>query len=98
MTRYAGILRDAAGLRAALERLTEIGAAVSQPNSSNGYEARNLQQVGTLVLRSALAREESRGCHHRAEYPDAAAAPARSLVVRLDADYSAQVEELAAVC
>jgi L-aspartate oxidase len=69
MSRYVGIIRDAAGLRAALERLTEIGAAVSQPSSSNGYEARNLQQVGTLVIRSALARKESRGGHYRSDFP-----------------------------
>ncbi|MBV8292455.1 MAG: hypothetical protein JOY55_11710, partial [Mycobacterium sp.] len=47
---------------------------------------------------SALARDESRGCHHRAEYPDTPLAPARSIVVRLAADDSAQVEEPAAVC
>jgi L-aspartate oxidase len=69
MSRHVGIIRDAFGLRAALQRLAEIGAAVSHPNSSNGYEALNLQQVGTLVTRSALAREESRGGHYRSDYP-----------------------------
>ena len=69
MTRHVGIVRDGDGLRAALQRLAEIGSAIAHPSSSAGYEARNLQQVGTLVTRSALAREESRGGHYRSDYP-----------------------------
>ena len=33
-------------------------------------EAKNLLAVGTLVLRSALRRKESRGLHYVVEYPD----------------------------
>lgn len=33
-------------------------------------EAKNLLAVGTLVLRSALKRKESRGLHYVVEYPD----------------------------
>ena len=50
------------------------------------------------VTAAALARTESRGCHHRAEYPDAAPEHARSSVLRLaDDQNSVQVEALAAV-
>ena len=69
MTRYVGIVRDAAGLRTALDRLAEIGSVIANPGTSTGYEARNLQQVGALVARSALAREESRGGHYRSDFP-----------------------------
>jgi L-aspartate oxidase len=57
-----------------------------------------LTATARAVAAAALARDESRGCHHRAEYPDAAVVPARSIVVRLADDDSAQVEEPAAVC
>lgn len=69
MTRHVGIVRDAGGLRTALQRLAEIGSTIQHPNTSTGYEARNLQQVGALVTRSALAREESRGGHYRSDFP-----------------------------
>jgi L-aspartate oxidase len=69
MTRHVGIVRDKEGLRAALQRLAEIGSSIGVPTDSAGFEARNLQQVGTLVARSALAREESRGGHYRSDFP-----------------------------
>jgi L-aspartate oxidase len=69
MSRYAGIIRDAAGLRSALQQLDEIGSSVATPDNSASYEARNLKQVGMLVARSALAREESRGAHYRSDFP-----------------------------
>ncbi len=50
------------------------------------------------VTAAALARNESRGCHHRAEYPDPAPGQAGSSVLRLGDDRnSVLVEALAAV-
>ena len=47
---------------------------------------------------AALARTESRGCHHRQEYPQTASELGRSNVLRLADDQSAVlVEALAAV-
>lgn len=58
--RYCGIIREAAGLAEAIRRLqTEAPAP----------EARNLHAVALLISRCALAREESRGAHFRADFP-----------------------------
>jgi L-aspartate oxidase len=51
------------------------------------------------VAAAAVTRDESRGCHRRAEFPDNAPTQARSIVVRLAGDGDAvQVEALAAAC
>jgi L-aspartate oxidase len=96
MTRDASVVRDADGLDRLIATLSDAPSVVV--NTRARLEAAALTVAARAVATAALAREESRGCHHRAEYPLAAPAPARSLVVRLDADYRAQVEELAAVC
>jgi L-aspartate oxidase len=70
MWKNVGIVRTGSGLKEAIKRLGEIGDKVSRPHSRREFEARNLQIVGTLVARSALAREESRGAHYRTDYPD----------------------------
>jgi L-aspartate oxidase len=57
-----------------------------------------LTVTARAVAAAALARDESRGCHHRAEYPDTTVVQARSIVVRLADDDSVQVDALAAVC
>ena len=70
MWKDVGIVRTGSGLEEAIKRLGEIGEEVSHPHSRREYEGRNLQIVGMLVARSALAREESRGAHYRTDYPD----------------------------
>ncbi|WP_293002149.1 L-aspartate oxidase [Mycobacterium sp.] len=96
MSRDASVVRDGAGL----ERLsgTLSGASLHRVADRAALEDAALTVAARAVAAAALAREESRGCHHRAEHPETAPGPARSLVVRLDDDYRAQVEELAAVC
>ena len=37
----------------------------------DGWEVQNMLLVGSLIARSALWREESRGGHARADHPDA---------------------------
>jgi L-aspartate oxidase len=76
---------------------TLSAAPVGAVGTRADLEDAALTVTARAVAAAALARDESRGCHHRAEYPAAAAAPARSLIVRLAADDSAQVEALAAV-
>jgi L-aspartate oxidase len=69
MWQDVAIVRDGKGLRRALHRLEQICPRVAQPTTRRGFEARNLQLVGSLVTRSALAREESRGAHYRLDFP-----------------------------
>jgi L-aspartate oxidase len=93
----ASVVRDAAGLSRLIDALSVAPQAAVTTRA--GLEDAALTVTARAVAAAALAREESRGCHHRAEYADAAGTPARSLVVRLaTADCSAQVETLAAVC
>jgi L-aspartate oxidase len=64
-----------------------------------GLEVAALTVTARAMTAAAVARNESRGCHRRAEYPDTTAAQARSIVVRLADDGNAvQVETLAAAC
>lgn len=70
MWRQAGIVRTGSGLKQAIAKLEELGSQSEHPHSRREFEARNLQISGTMVARSALAREESRGAHYRTDFPD----------------------------
>ena len=67
---YCGIVRSGEGLAEACRRLEAVPLAGStQPNRA-GFELRSMHTVALLVARCALARQESRGAHHRTDYPD----------------------------
>ncbi len=74
MALRAGILRDEAGLREgiAMQQRCETGiealARGAAPNRQLA-EAQSLCLVAGAILRSALAREESRGAHFRVDFP-----------------------------
>jgi L-aspartate oxidase len=70
MWKQVGIVRTGAGLKQAIGRLEELGTQLKTSHSRREFEARNLQLTGTLVAKSALAREESRGAHYRTDFPD----------------------------
>jgi L-aspartate oxidase len=70
MWNQVGIVRNANGLKEAVERLKHMEPQVARPHSRREFEARNLQIAGLLVAQSALAREESRGAHYRTDFPD----------------------------
>lgn len=96
-TRDASVVRDGDGLR----RLTGVLAAapVRELVHRGDLEDAALTVTARAVAAAALARTESRGCHHRADYPAAAADQLRSRTVRLTgADDAVHVEEPAAVC
>ena len=69
MWENVGIVRDAAGLRAGIEKLRSLEPRLAHPQPRRAFEARNILTAGLLVARSALAREESRGGHYRTDFP-----------------------------
>jgi L-aspartate oxidase len=71
MTRGAGVLRSAESLADTAVAVGPIAAAVDLlPASAAREEMRNLTTVATAIVTAATAREESRGCHTRADLPD----------------------------
>jgi L-aspartate oxidase len=65
-----GIVRTRSGMQKAVKTLEEMAPKLRHPKTRRAYEAANLHLTASLVARSALAREESRGAHYRMEYPD----------------------------
>lgn len=96
MSRDASVVRDAAGLTRLSTVLAQ--AKVRPVTGRRDFEDVALAVAARAVTTAALARTESRGCHHRAEYPRTASELGRSNVLRLADDQSAVlVEALAAV-
>jgi L-aspartate oxidase len=69
MWKYAGLLRDADGLKQARRGLDALGATMPKGLFRRAVEARNLHVVAELIVASALGREESRGAHYRNDFP-----------------------------
>jgi L-aspartate oxidase len=76
MQAHAGVVRDAAGLKHALDRVDALCETHGLANAL--FAAR-------LILIAALARNESRGGHFRSDFPHAADKPHRSFLTRRDA-------------
>jgi L-aspartate oxidase len=70
MWRCAGVHRSGAGLDIAAATLAEWQSLppASEPLSVNEREDANLLLLGQLTVAAALARDESRGAHHRADH------------------------------
>jgi L-aspartate oxidase len=81
-----GVVRDAAGLEQAVERLERLAA--EHPAAAG--ELRNLLGLGRLVAAAALARCESRGGHYRSDYPHTDPAWRRRLYLTAAPDGSAR--------
>lgn len=81
MSRYASVVRDAHGLTRLQELLA--GAGKRQVTDRAGVEDAALTLAARVVAAAASARGESRGCHHRADWPAADPGQARSSTIRL---------------
>ncbi len=68
MSRDVGVMRDAEGLSRAIQELSRL--EIPDPTTVDAIELRNMIQAGRLIAGSALAREESRGGHIRADFPE----------------------------
>jgi len=69
MWQHAGLLRDHEGLKNGRERIREAEGENPQGNDRPLVELWNLQAIAKLIIRSALARTESRGAHFRSDFP-----------------------------
>jgi L-aspartate oxidase len=78
MTRYASVVRCGDGLRALVSQLDEATPRVIK--SRNDFEDAALTAVAGAVAVAALTRTESRGCHHRSDFPDTDPGQAYSVI------------------
>jgi L-aspartate oxidase len=69
MWRSVGLFRDRDGLERAVAAL-DGSARRSPPSTPDEYRHLNLVTVARLIARAALRREESRGGHFRADFPE----------------------------
>jgi L-aspartate oxidase len=79
MSRYASVVRDADGL----QQLThELEAADPRDlDCRASFEDVALTTTARAVAAAAMARNESRGCHHRSDFPDTDPSLAHSQVI-----------------
>ena len=68
MSRYAGGLRDAAGLDRCAAELVKLAAHRAAEPGLESWEASNMMTVATAIVASARLREESRGAHWRDDF------------------------------
>ncbi|TFC94605.1 L-aspartate oxidase [Cryobacterium sinapicolor] len=87
MWECAGVLRSGEKLAAASVTLAEWATRPTPPDGTaplnmrvRAYEDANLIDLARVTVASALAREESRGAHHRSDYPDSRSEIARTVV------------------
>jgi L-aspartate oxidase len=64
-----GIIRSGEGLEEAADIFATWESLLSEPNDRPSYELNNLVLCARLVTEAALLREESRGAHFRADFP-----------------------------
>ena len=97
MSRDVSVVRNTVGLQRLSEMLSSAKARIVASRAD--FEDVALALTARAVTVAAMARTESRGCHHRAEYPSTANVQPRSILVRVADDLNAVgVEALAAVC
>lgn len=78
MSQYASVVRDADGLQ---QLTAELDAAdLRDLDGRAGFEDVALTAAARAVAAAALARTESRGCHHRSDFPDTDPALAHSQI------------------
>jgi L-aspartate oxidase len=76
MWRRAGVFRDRDGLAEALATLVAAGEVVDRQRGAGAsldvstWRVVSLLTMGTLIVRAALGREESRGAHSRTDFPE----------------------------
>jgi L-aspartate oxidase len=77
---YAGIIRKGTALSYCEAELNELHHKLSSRISSQGISVKrmellNLIETSLMIVKEALNREESRGCHYRSDFPKKADSP-----------------------
>jgi L-aspartate oxidase len=71
MWENAGLIRAATGLNKAREKIQSWWPVLEYDFTDTALiETQNMLLVAAMMVESALARRESRGCHYRDDYPD----------------------------
>ena len=83
---YVGIVRTDKRLERAKHRVDLLSSEIAEYYgnfrvSNDLLELRNLTQVADLIIRSAMARKESRGLHYTIDYPATVSDPQDTLLV-----------------
>lgn len=85
MSRGAGVLRSASSLTKTQSDLQEIGKHLSQAPCVEAWETTNLYYLAQAIVRSALARQETRGSHWREDFPEQSSQWSKRISQHLDA-------------
>jgi L-aspartate oxidase len=86
MSQGAGVLRSSDSLVATNSDLTRIGDRTSVAPCVEAWETTNLFQLAQAILKAALIRQETRGSHWRADFPETSQAWRKRIVQTLDSD------------
>jgi len=81
MSRHVAVVRDAAGLAEAAAEIRTVAAQLGSENAAvpasgrpgdprPGWELRNMAAAAGAVVAAAARRQESRGAHSRADFPE----------------------------
>jgi L-aspartate oxidase len=69
MWRLVGILRSGKELTGAIEQLSSLELPKTAEHNRAHCEFRNMHALALVMVKSALARHESRGSHYRSDFP-----------------------------
>ncbi len=85
MSRGAGVLRSSDSLVSTSSDLTRIGDRTSKVPCVEAWETTNLFQLAQAILKAALIRQETRGSHWRADFPETSDLWRKRIIQQLDA-------------
>ncbi|HHV63723.1 MAG TPA: L-aspartate oxidase [Peptococcaceae bacterium] len=65
-----GIIRDAEGLKEAMDRLQVLWEEYEPDTKQKSLEVANMLTLSLVIVQAALSRQESRGGHYRSDFPE----------------------------